>query len=65
MPLHSGKSQATISRNIKEMVHAGHPQKQAVAAAMHKAHEPPREKRHSNSVAKASAHLRKEGKHRS
>ena len=34
MPLKKGKSQATISKNIKEMRHAGHPKNQAVAAAM-------------------------------
>lgn len=39
MPLEPGSSQATISHNIKEMVNAGHPQNQAVAAAERKAHE--------------------------
>lgn len=37
MPLKKGKSQKVISQNIKEMMHSGHPQKQAVAAAMHEA----------------------------
>ena len=34
MPLKHGKSQAVIQSNIKEMIHAGHPQRQAVAAAL-------------------------------
>jgi hypothetical protein len=34
MPLAPGKSQSTISHNISEMVHAGHPQNVAVAAAL-------------------------------
>ncbi|MFA6875731.1 MAG: hypothetical protein WCQ87_03760 [Parabacteroides sp.] len=34
MPLVKGSSKETISHNIEEMVKAGHPQKQSVAAAM-------------------------------
>jgi hypothetical protein len=37
MPLTKGNSRATISSNIREMVAAGHPQRQAVAAALHTA----------------------------
>jgi hypothetical protein len=36
-PLKSGKSKETISHNIREMVKAGYPQKQAVAASLNKA----------------------------
>ncbi len=37
MPLRSGSDQKTISSNIREMIHSGHPRKQAIAAAMRKA----------------------------
>lgn len=34
MPLKRGKSQEVVSKNISEMIRAGHPQKQAIAAAL-------------------------------
>jgi hypothetical protein len=34
MPLHKGNSKRVVSENIREMVNAGHPQRQAVAAAL-------------------------------
>lgn len=37
MPLKPGKSKKTIEQNIREMIHAGHPTNQAVAAAYAKA----------------------------
>ncbi len=39
MPLKHGSSQETISGNIREMMHSGHPQDQAVAAALSTARE--------------------------
>lgn len=37
MSLKKGRSKATISKNISEMVHSGYPQKQAVAASLNQA----------------------------
>ena len=37
MPLKSGKSKKVVSENIRTEMHAGRPQKQAVAIAMRKA----------------------------
>jgi len=37
MPLAPGKSRKTISKNISEMVRSGHPQRQAIAAALNNA----------------------------
>lgn len=39
MPLRGGKSQKTISSNIKKETAAGKPHAQAVAVALHKANE--------------------------
>lgn len=39
MPLKPGTSKDTISQNISEMVHAGHPQDQSIAAALSTARE--------------------------
>ncbi len=37
MPLKKGKSKKVVSSNIRELRHAGYPQRQAVAIAMSKA----------------------------
>jgi hypothetical protein len=39
-PLKRGRSRATISFNIREMMRAGHPQRQAIAAALRQARSP-------------------------
>jgi hypothetical protein len=40
VPLKRGSSQTTISSNIREMIHAGHPREQAIAAALNTARKP-------------------------
>lgn len=45
MPLLQGSSQAIISHNIQEMRKAGHPEAQAIAAAMRVAGKPPPSKK--------------------
>ena len=37
MPLRPGRSNKVVSNNVKELVKAGYPQRQAVAVAMRKA----------------------------
>jgi hypothetical protein len=37
MPLQTGSSKTVISANIRELMHSGRPQKQAIAIAMDKA----------------------------
>jgi hypothetical protein len=41
VPLAPGKSRSTVSSNISEMMGSGHPQKQAVAAALSNARKHP------------------------
>jgi hypothetical protein len=45
MPLKKGKSEKVIAENIREMRKAGHPQQQAVAAAMRTAGKPAKRKK--------------------
>lgn len=37
MPLRKGSSKEVISENIRELIRAGHPQKQAIAIALSEA----------------------------
>ena len=36
MPMKSGSSQKVMAKNMREMMKAGHPKKQAIAAALRK-----------------------------
>lgn len=45
MPLKSGKSKKTVSKNISELRHSGYPQKQSIAIAMNKAGKSKKKKR--------------------
>lgn len=37
MPLKKGRSKKVVGQNIRELMHAGHPQKQSIAIAMSEA----------------------------
>jgi hypothetical protein len=37
MPLQKGRSKKVVSENIRELVHSGRPQKQAIAISLDKA----------------------------
>lgn len=54
MPLKSGSSKDIIAYNIREMIKAGHPKDQAVAAALHNAHYRRKGKKHGKSISKSS-----------
>ena len=45
MPLLHGKTKAIIGENVREMMHSGHPQRQAVAAAMRMAGKPKKKRK--------------------
>jgi len=61
VPLLPGKDQKTISHNIAEMVKAGHPQDQAVAAAMRKAGKSKKKMVHNEGIYEEPEGSEKEG----
>jgi len=56
MPLKPGKSKKVISENIREMMHSGHPQKQAIAAAYANARRGKKHHRKKRTVPKTDSH---------
>jgi hypothetical protein len=52
MPLKRGSSQATVSANVKELIHSGRPQKQAVAIALSEAGKSKKKKRKKKATAR-------------
>jgi uncharacterized protein YoaH (UPF0181 family) len=51
MPLKKGKSKKVVSENIREMMHSGHSQKQAIAAAMNSAGKSKKKKKRESTAA--------------
>lgn len=57
MPLKKGKSKKVVSENISREMHAGKPQKQAIAIAMSKAGKSKKKKKKGYDFAKAEKKL--------
>ncbi len=60
MPLKKGSSKEVISKNIRELVHSGKPQKQAIAIALDEArHSAEKEENRSKGILKRNPRPRK------